>query len=81
MNCESARIFVNTLSCDEATTHFKGIVSVLPVAINCARKTHVHIKKTKSYLKKWNTFTISDELRKLTEYNDSESVLVVFRFK
>nr|XP_039255734.1 sperm acrosome-associated protein 9-like [Styela clava] len=40
---------VNHLSCDEAKNHFGGIVSVIPVAMDCAREVVERIEATRAY--------------------------------
>jgi len=69
---EHAKPHVLRLSSLECRKLFRGIVSVLPVAINCARNVLKIILKHKLYLKTWKMFTVSDELRKLCEYHDTK---------
>lgn len=40
---------VNHLSCDEAKNHFGGIVSLIPVAMDCAREVVDRIESTRAY--------------------------------
>lgn len=40
---------VNHLSCDEAKNHFGGIVSLIPVAMDCARDAVERIESTRAY--------------------------------
>jgi len=69
---EHARPHILRLSSLECRKLFRGIVSVLPIAINCARRVLKVILRHKLYLKTWKMFTVSDELRKLCEYHDSK---------
>jgi len=69
---EHARPHVLRLSSLESRKLFKGVVSVLPIAINCARSVLKVILRHKLYLKTWKMFTVSDELRKLCEYHDTK---------
>lgn len=67
-----AKPHVLRLSSLECRKQCRGIVSVLPVAINCARNVLRVILRHKLYLKTWKLFTVSDELRKLCEYHDAK---------
>lgn len=63
--------YVNKLSNHEKRKLFRGVICVLPIAMDCMRKVLEQVRSSRSYLKTWKTFTTCDEMRRLVEYNDS----------
>lgn len=63
--------YCNKLNALENRKLYHGVISVLPVAMDCARKIRHQIDHTKTYQEQMRTFNTCEELRRLVEYNDS----------
>jgi len=74
LNSPYSKPYVLKLPNYDAHVKFSGIISVLPVAINCANKCIEIIRGNKSYIQRWNKFTISENLAKLSRYNENEAM-------